>query len=118
MSRASNMDAWMRRSALRGLSIQQRVPLLICIILICAMVSFSWISYIGVKKASLKSGYDRLNTLTDQLSTMLSQSMQGNINNTRATSASPVIKQCLQTLEPHTCTDALLILENARKDTT
>jgi signal transduction histidine kinase len=118
MSRASNMDTWMRRSALRGLSIHQRVPLLISILLICAMVSFSWISYIGVKKASLKSGYDRLNTLTEQLSNMLAQSMQGNITITRTTASSPIIKQCLQSLEPHTCTEALLLLEKSRQDST
>jgi signal transduction histidine kinase len=112
------MDTWMRRSALRGLSIHQRVPLLISILLICAMVSFSWISYIGVKKASLKSGYDRLNTLTEQLSNMLSQSMQGNITITRTTASSPIIKQCLQSLEPHTCTEALLLLEKSRQDST
>jgi len=118
MSRAKSMDALMRKSALRGLSIQQRVPLLICILLICVMVTFSWISYIGVKKASMKSGYDRLNTLTDQLSTMLAQSMQNNITTTRTTANSPEIKQCLQTLEPHTCTEALLQLEKIRQDTT
>jgi signal transduction histidine kinase len=112
------MDTWMRRSALRGLSIHQRVPLLISILLICAMVSFSWISYIGVKKASLKSGYDRLNTLTEQLSTMLAQSMQGNITTTRTTASSPIFKQCLQSLEPHTCTEALLLLEKTRQDST
>jgi signal transduction histidine kinase len=118
MSRAKSMDALMRKSALRGLSIQQRVPLLICILLICAMVTFSWISYIGVKKASMKSGYDRLNTLTDQLSTMLSQSMQNNITTTRTAASTPEIKQCLLTLEPHTCTDALVQLDKIRHDTT
>lgn len=118
MSRAKSMDALMRKSALRGLSIQQRVPLLICILLICAMVTFSWISYIGVKKASMKSGYDRLNTLTDQLSTMLSQSMQNNITTTRTTASIPEIKKCLQTLEPHICTDALVQLDKMRQDTT
>jgi signal transduction histidine kinase len=82
------------------------------------MATFSWISYIGVRKASLKSGYDRLNTLTDQLSTMLAQSMQGNITTTRSTASSPVFKQCLQTLEPHICTEALMELEKTRKDST
>jgi signal transduction histidine kinase len=118
MSKAKSMDVLMRKSALRGLSIQQRVPLLICILLICAMVTFSWISYIGVKKASMKSGYDRLNTLTDQLSSMLSQSMQNNITTTRTTASNPVIKQCLQSLEPHNCTEALMQLEKIRQDTT
>jgi len=110
------MDTLMRKSALRGLSIQQRVPLLICILLICVMVTFSWISYIGVKKASMKSGYDRLSTLTDQLSNMMALSTQNYIAATRTTAASPEIIKCLQNLEPQTCTETLVLLEKARQD--
>ena len=77
---------------LRGLSIQQRLPLLICILLLSMMITFSLISYQGVKKAALKSGRERLLSLTSQLSTMFSQSMQNFVTVTRTTANQPSVK--------------------------
>ena len=58
----------------RGLSMQQRLPLFICLLLFCIIAAFTIISYIGVRKAAMNSGTERLTTLTDQLSTMFGQS--------------------------------------------
>src|SRR4029077_2888708 len=117
MANSKFMDSWMRRSALRGLSIQQRLPLLICVLLLVIMVTFSLISYIGVKKTSLKAGRERLNALSEQLSLLMSQSAQSLATSTRASAAQPAPKNCLVSLEPITCTRAIDVLDKIRQDT-
>lgn len=101
---------------LKGLTIQQRLPLLICILLLSMMIIFSWISYQGVKNAALKSGRERLLSLTSQLSSMFSQSMQNTLSATRATANQPSIKFFLtKNLQKDS---ALLVLEKIRQDST
>lgn len=60
----------------RGLPISQRLPLLIFILLFSIIVAFSYIAYIGVRKAALDTGQQRLQLLTQQLSSMLGQNAQ------------------------------------------
>ena len=62
------------RFSFRSLSIQQRLPLLICVLLCSVILTFSFASYYGVKKATLEMGKKRLRTLTDQLGTMFTES--------------------------------------------
>ena len=52
------------------LSIQHRLPLLICILLLVVIVAVSWTAYIGMKKSALDAGRHRVGTLTEQLATM------------------------------------------------
>jgi signal transduction histidine kinase len=62
------------RAVAPHLSIQKRLPFLICILLLCTVATFSVISYMGMKKAALEVGTDRLNHLTQQLSSMFEES--------------------------------------------
>ncbi len=62
--------------SLRGLSIQQRLPLLICILLLSVVAAVGIASYIGVKKASLRIASERLRTVTEQLSSIFGQTAQ------------------------------------------
>lgn len=64
----------MKRNLLKRLTIRQRLPLLICLLLLTVTLSFGVVSYLGVRKASLKVGEDRLQTLSLQLSSMLNTS--------------------------------------------
>jgi signal transduction histidine kinase len=73
MGKNKFIDRLNRRFFFRGLSIQQRLPLLICILLLSIIIAFSWAAYVGVKKASLAIAADRLRTVTDQLSSILGQ---------------------------------------------
>jgi hypothetical protein len=66
----ANLKSWYRRITFHGLSLQQRLPLLICILLCSMILTFSFASYYGVKSAALDMGKNRLRTLTDQLATM------------------------------------------------
>jgi signal transduction histidine kinase len=65
-------------------SIQQRLPLLICILLLIVVSTFGWLSYNGIKNAAEENGKLRLQSLSGQLSTLFGQSAQTLISTTRA----------------------------------
>src|SRR5882672_5576757 len=55
-------------------SIRQQLPLLICLLLVILIALFGTISYLGVRKASMAIGEQRLRSLTEQLSSLFEQS--------------------------------------------
>ena len=112
------MKTWIRRSSFRGLSIQQRLPLLICVLLLSIMITFSLISYIGVKNAAIKTGKERLLVVTGQLSTMFAQSSQAMISATRVVANHDAVKKYLQTANPDSQASVLTVIEKLRIDTT
>src|SRR5258708_1528825 len=59
---------------LHGLSIRKQLPLLICLLLLTLITIFGAISYIGIRRASLAIGQQRLKSVTDALSSMFQQS--------------------------------------------
>lgn len=61
---------------LSGLSIQQRLPILVCFLLCGTILAISLTSYYEVKKAAMKMGETRIRTLTDQLGGMFGKSSQ------------------------------------------
>src|SRR5687767_10094975 len=65
---------WISRFLFPRLSIEQRLLLLLCMLLLCVILAFSWISYLGVRKAALVIGRERLYTLTKQPSSIFQQS--------------------------------------------
>ena len=103
---------------LRGLPLQQRLPLLICVLLLVIMITFSLISYQGVKNAALKSGKERLLSLTSQLSSMFSQSTQNLLTATRKAANQSSIKNFLRNDGPKQTDSALQVLEKIREDST
>lgn len=52
---------------LSGMSLQHKLPLLICSLLSCVILAFGLISYYGVKKVSTDLGEKRLHTLAKQI---------------------------------------------------
>jgi signal transduction histidine kinase len=54
----------------RNLSLRQQLPLLICLLLLTLILLFGAISYVGISRATLGIGKERLRTLTQQLSSM------------------------------------------------
>ncbi|HVU98248.1 MAG TPA: ATP-binding protein [Puia sp.] len=55
------------------LSIRQQLPLLICLLLIVVITLFGSISYLGVRRASIAIGEQRLQSLTQELSSLFQQ---------------------------------------------
>jgi signal transduction histidine kinase len=107
----------MKHMPLRGLSIQQRLPLLICVLLLGVMVTFSWISYLEVKQAAIKTGTERLRSLNEQLSSMFSQSIQATLSATRQAAANEFIRTSLRTSDPQALKEASDALQKIRQDT-
>jgi signal transduction histidine kinase len=101
---------------LKGLTIQQRLPLLICVLLLSMIVIFCWISYQGVKIAAVKSGKERLLSLTTQLSSMFAQSIQVNAAATRTAVNQNAVRYYLK--GDNTYRDSVAaIFERIRQDT-
>src|SRR5687767_3236094 len=100
------------------LSIRQRLPLLICVLLLSTILVFGYISYLGIKKASLKIGEDRLKTLTGQLNTVFTASAQGLVTTTFVAANKSAIKKYLLSGGEDTTTEVLKILDGLRRDST
>lgn len=105
-----------RRLPLRGLSIQQRLPLLICILLLCVVITFSLASYLGVKRATVKIGQDRLNSLTGQLGSMFGQSMQNYLVSIFVAAKQDTIKKFLRSDGKELHEETLGILRKLHRD--
>ena len=84
------------KSVLRGYSIQRRIPLLICIFLVCVMTAFTIISYLAVKTSALNTGKQRLLSLSNQLGNMLAQSNRSIVASTRIVARDPAVRKCVQ----------------------
>lgn len=118
MDKIKPRDIWKPPFHFHGLSLQQRIPLLICILLLCEMVTFSWISYEGVKRAAIKTSQERLLTLTSQLSLLFNQSTQNLLTVTRTTANQPVIKEFFRSHGQKQTNSTLLALAKIRQDST
>lgn len=79
----------------RGLSIQQRLPLLICVLLLGVITTFGVISYLKVRQSSLHAGSKKLQSV-QQFADFVTQSSQGQINQARNVASKPAIAEYLQ----------------------
>ncbi len=82
MAKSDNSFLDPRRIRFQGLSIQQRLPLLICVLLLSVLLAFSFIAYVGLRNSAVSTGKQRLESLSRQLSTLFGQSMQALIVST------------------------------------
>lgn len=112
-----NLPKKSSRRLFRPLSIQQRLPLVICILLAATVISVSLISYIGVKKASIEVGKQRLRSLTGQLSGMFGQSSQGVLTATRTIAQQDSVKNFLLSGGNSYREEALDALSKLHRDT-
>jgi len=68
---------------LHTLSLRERLPLLICVLLLSLIAVFGSVAWIGVRKASMRAGKERLLSLSSQLSNMFTASatsVKGQLN--------------------------------------
>lgn len=77
-------------------SIQWRLTLLICLLLLTVVLAYSWVSYSKIKQASIEASKTRLESLSTQLGNMFGQSAQTLVAATRTAAAQPAIKQFLR----------------------
>ena len=85
----------MKRSNFHSLPIRYRFSIFICSLLLFVIVVFGLISYIGVKKATVKVGEGRLVQLTQQLSHQFSESIHTAVSRTYNAVNKPSLKKFL-----------------------
>lgn len=83
--------------SLKNLSIRQQLPLLICLLLLTFILLFGAISYIGIRRATLGIGQERLSSLTGQLSSMFGQAARTMAGGIQATAHREEIIRYLET---------------------
>jgi len=106
-----------RRFLQPRLSIEQRLPLLLCMLLLCVILAFSWISYLGVRKADLAVGRERLHTLTKQLSLMFQQSTNNMATATHTMANQEAVKKYLRSGGKESGMETLLLMQTLNRDT-
>jgi signal transduction histidine kinase len=84
------------RFSLSRLSIKQRLPVLIGVLLLGVIIATTWAAYEGVKRSALDVGKARLESLTQQLASMFQQSAAGMATKTLATASDPAIQAYLK----------------------
>ncbi|MFT3676887.1 MAG: ATP-binding protein [Chitinophagaceae bacterium] len=99
-------------------SIQWRLTLLICLLLLTVVLAYSWVSYTKIKQASIDVSKTRLESLSTQLGSIFGQSAQSVVSATRVAAAQPAIKQFLQSRGKDSVSAARKGLQLLLQDTT
>lgn len=76
------------------LPIQQRLPILICSLLLVSIIAYGFANYYSLKKASLALGKERLNTIISELASSFSVSARAVIKTASATAAKKTVVEC------------------------
>src|SRR5579872_2365285 len=100
------------------LSIQQRLPLLICAFLLSAIVIYGFANYYSLRKATLTIAKDRIGILTNQISTMFGQSAQGALQTEHNTAAQNSVVKCVKSGGKDFRVEALAELDKLHLDST
>lgn len=100
----------------KRMSIRRRLPLLISILLLSLILTFSAIAYFGVRKATLAIGTERLRSLTDQLASMFGKSATVVSAQVEAVAEEKAVKHLLQTGRTDSVARVLELLKSLRKD--
>ena len=106
----------MKRFSFHRLSIRLRLTLLISFFLLSVILIFGSISYLSIKKTSLKVGEDRLKSLSEQLTTMLSANVHNTISSTYKTANKPAIKKFILSNGKDSVNESLKLLQELKKD--
>jgi signal transduction histidine kinase len=106
------------RRGFNGISMQHRLPLLICLLLAIVIFLFGLVSYYTVRNVAMEMGKKRLRSLTDQLGSMFAQSAKSLNTATLTIAAKDPIKEYIQTGGGTAKTASLEILDKFRKDST
>lgn len=100
-----------------GLSIQQRVPLLICFFLLSAITLYGVANYYSLRKATLAEGKVRIETLSSQISTMFGQSAQLVVTSMENAAKQSSVNKCLESGGKDFRKETLAELDKLHRDT-
>jgi signal transduction histidine kinase len=118
-SRPKNMVQNLKtRLLLSKLSIRQRLPLLICSLLLFTISIYGFLNYYSLRKAALGVGKVRIGLLSNQIGSMLAQQAQTIRRTTRAAAAQKSVTAYLHTHSNQYRADALNELDKLHRDST
>jgi len=112
------MSAKTRHVLLSRLSIQQRLPLLMFILLLSVVILYGFANYFSLKKASLAIGRERLRTISGQISAMLGQSAGALVKAGNTAAAQSSVIQCLKSGGKDHRNETLDALDKLHRDST
>ena len=98
------------------LSIRQQLPLLICLLLLSLILTFGIISYLGIRRATLGIGQERLRSLTGQLTSMFGQNAKTMLAITQASAnriSESGVNEVFQKIMQDTLTDRVELVDTA-----
>ncbi len=101
---------------LQELSLRQRIPLLICILLCSVIAIFSLISYISFRNLEMKAGKIRLMSLASQAGTMIAESLKEVIADTQGTLPEKALQQYLKNDTADSKNAILMLLQRIGDD--
>ena len=88
---------WKRQFSTRTLSLQQKLPILISLLLLTVLTAFTLVSYFSIRRVSVNNAKQRLLDISDQMTTMFGQSAQAMMFNYRSFANQPDVRQLLKT---------------------
>ena len=100
------------------LSIKQRLPLLICSLLLVCIVIYGFANYYSLKKADLTIGRDRLQSITTQMNASFGQVTAAYISNSMSVSRQPSVIRVLKSGGKSSQTEARNELNKLKTDST
>ncbi len=107
----------MKRPFFLRLSLGQRLPLIIFLLLLSIILIFGITSYIGVSRAELNAGEDRLKVLSEQLSSMLTGNTHSMVASAKENGNTPHIINYVKTNGADSSSETVEDLMALRKDT-
>ena len=107
----------MKRPFFLRLSLGQRLPLIIFLLLLSIILIFGITSYIGVSRAELSAGEDRLKVLSEQLSSMLTGNTHSMVASAKENGNTPHIINYVKTNGADSSSETVEDLIALRKDT-
>ena len=107
----------MKRPFFLRLSLGQRLPLIIFLLLLSIILIFGITSYIGVSRAELNAGEDRLKVLSEQLSSMLTGNTHSMVASAKENGNTPHIINYVKTNGADSSSETVEDLIALRKDT-
>jgi signal transduction histidine kinase len=102
-------NKWRGRWSLSNISFKYRLPILIGTLLATVIIACTWASYRAVKASALDVGRERLQNLTQQLSTLLQQSAANILTKTASVANEPTIRDFAKS--PETQADVQKLLQ-------
>ena len=102
---------WRHRWSLSNISFKYRLPILIGTLLAAIIMACSWASYRAVKASALDVGRERLQNLTQQLSTLLQQSAGNILTKTASVANEPGVRAFVKSPETSSKADVQKLLQ-------